>query len=70
LYPQVRGPATAARDGDRVSAILDRAVLPRLCAWLARPDVVALDPDAVERLVAALDDPDPPVAVGQSLLHL
>ena len=41
-------------------------MLPRLCAWLARPDVVALDPDAVERLVAALDDPDPPVAVGRA----
>ncbi len=45
---------------------MDRATLPRLRAWLARPDIVALDPEGVERLVAALDDPDPPVAAGRT----
>ena len=47
-------------------AILDRAALPRLRAWLAHPDIVALDPDGVARLVAALDDSDPPVAAGRA----
>ena len=47
-------------------AILDRAALPRLRAWLARPDVLALDPEGVARLAAALDDPDPPVATGRA----
>ncbi|HKC05463.1 MAG TPA: hypothetical protein VKJ67_01250, partial [Methylomirabilota bacterium] len=45
---------------------MDRAVLPRLRTWLARPDVLALDPDGVARLAAALDDADPPVAAGRA----
>src|SRR6185503_21130318 len=65
LYPSVRGPATARRVIE-YRAILDRAVLPRLRTWLARPDVVALDPDGVARLAAALDDADPPVAAGRA----
>ncbi len=55
-----------ARGGDRVAAILDRAVLPRLRTWIARPDVVALDPDGVTRLAAALDEHDPPVTAGRA----
>ena len=47
-------------------AILDRAALPRLRAWLARPDILALDPEGVAQLVAALEDPDPPVAAGRA----
>ncbi|HUM15011.1 MAG TPA: hypothetical protein VL086_04925 [Candidatus Nitrosotalea sp.] len=44
---------------------MNRATLPRLAAWLARGDVVALDPDAVAALRAALDEPDPPVTAGR-----
>lgn len=44
---------------------MDRAALPRLRAWLARPDVIALDPDAVRRVLAGLDDADPPVAAAR-----
>lgn len=45
---------------------MDRAALPGLRRWLARREVVALDPDAVARLAAALDDPDPPVTAGRA----
>jgi hypothetical protein len=44
---------------------MDRAALPRLRAWLARPDLVALAPESVDRLRAALDEPDPPVTIGR-----
>ncbi|HEY7652341.1 MAG TPA: hypothetical protein VIG07_05930 [Methylomirabilota bacterium] len=44
---------------------MDRAALPRLSAWLARADIGALDPAGVERLRAALDDPEPPVTAGR-----
>jgi len=44
---------------------MDRAVLPRLRTWLARADIAALDPPAVERLRAALEEPDPPVSAGR-----
>jgi len=44
---------------------MDRALLPRLRAWLARADIAALDPPAVERLRAALEEPDPPVSAGR-----
>ena len=45
---------------------MDRAALPRLRAWLARPDVLAVDPEGIARLVAALDGQDPPVAAGRA----
>jgi hypothetical protein len=45
---------------------LDRAALSRLRIWLARREVVALDPAGAARLVAALDDPDPPVTAGRA----
>ena len=38
---------------------------PRLAAWLARGDVAALDPEGVEALRAALDEPDPPITAGR-----
>jgi hypothetical protein len=44
---------------------MDRAALPRLRAWLARAEILALDPEPIERLAAALDTPDPPVTVGR-----
>ena len=44
---------------------MDRAVLPRLRAWLTRADIDALDPAGVERLRAALDEPEPPVTAGR-----
>ena len=47
-------------------AIVDRAALSRLRAWLARPDIVALDPEGVAPLVTALEDADPPVAAGRA----
>jgi len=37
----------------------------RLAAWLARPDVAALDPAGVEALRATLAADDPPVTVGR-----
>jgi hypothetical protein len=45
---------------------LDRTALARLSGWLARPEIVALDPESIGRLAAALDDPDPPVAAGRT----
>jgi hypothetical protein len=45
--------------------LMDRAVLPRLHAWLARPEIVGLDPEGHARLVAALDLADPPVSAGR-----
>ena len=45
---------------------MDRAAAARLSNWLARPDVVALDPEAIARLAAALGDPDPPIASGRA----
>ena len=44
---------------------MDRAALPRLRAWLARADIVALDPERIPALRAALDDADPPVTAGR-----
>jgi len=44
---------------------MDRAALPRLRTWLSRAEIVALDPEGSERLRAALDEPDPPVAAGR-----
>jgi hypothetical protein len=44
---------------------MDRAALARLRGWLARADLVALDPDGVEQLRAALDEPDPPATAGR-----
>jgi hypothetical protein len=44
---------------------MDRAALPRLRAWLARADIVALDPGAVGRLRNGLDEPDPPISAGR-----
>lgn len=45
---------------------MDRAALPGLRRWLARREVVALDPDAVAQVAAALDDADPPVTTGRA----
>jgi len=42
---------------------MDPSTLPRLRAWLERPEIVALDARRVEALVLALDDADPPVRV-------
>lgn len=44
---------------------MDRAVLPRLRAWLERPEVQALDPERIPRLRQALEGPDPPVTAGR-----
>jgi hypothetical protein len=44
---------------------MDRAALARLRGWLARADLAAIDPEGVERLRLALDEPDPPVTVGR-----
>jgi len=40
-------------------------VLPRLRSWLAASEIVAIDPERVPALARALDDDDPPVAVGR-----
>jgi hypothetical protein len=45
---------------------VDRTALRRLEAWLGRPEVVALHPEAVARLAAALAEADPPVAPGRT----
>ena len=42
---------------------MDPSALPRLRAWLERPEIAALDPPRIEALAAALDLPDPPVRV-------
>ena len=42
---------------------MDLSVLPRLRAWLDRPEIAALDLPRIERLAGSLDDPDPPVRV-------
>ena len=44
---------------------MDRATLTRLRGWLARADLVAVDPESVERLRHTLDEPDPPVTAGR-----
>ena len=44
---------------------MDRAALARLRGWLARADLVAIDPERVARLQLALDEPDPPVTAGR-----
>ncbi|HEY7038046.1 MAG TPA: hypothetical protein VID28_04300 [Methylomirabilota bacterium] len=44
---------------------MNSAARTRLTAWLARGDVVALDPEGVEALRAALEEPDPPVTTGR-----
>lgn len=51
--------------GDGIIASMDRAALARLRGWLARADLVAIDPERVERLGGALDEPDPPVTAGR-----
>jgi hypothetical protein len=45
---------------------VDRAAVARLRGWLARPDVVALDPEEIARLAAALEERDPPVTTGRA----
>ena len=42
---------------------MDPSVLPRLRAWLERPETIALDPRRIETLAAALGGHDPPVRV-------
>jgi hypothetical protein len=42
---------------------MDPSILPRLRAWLERPEIAALDPPRIQRLARALDDPEPPVRV-------
>jgi len=42
---------------------MDPSTLPRLRAWLERPEVIALDPRRIEALTRALGDGDPPVRV-------
>src|SRR5260370_29536510 len=42
---------------------MDPSALPRLRAWLERPETIALDPRRIETLAAALDGHDPPVRV-------
>ena len=42
---------------------MDPSTLPRLRAWLERPEIAALDPRRIETLALSLDDPDPPVRV-------
>jgi len=42
---------------------MDPSTLPRLRAWLERPEIVALDAPRIEALVLALDEADPPVRV-------
>src|SRR5215468_8293856 len=42
---------------------MDLSVLPRLRAWLDRPEIAALDLPRIERLAGSLDDADPPVRV-------
>jgi hypothetical protein len=42
---------------------MDPSTVPRLRAWIERPEIIALDPRRVEALARALDDADPPVRV-------
>jgi len=42
---------------------MDPSTLPRLRAWLERPEITALDPRRIEALALSLDGPDPPVRV-------
>jgi hypothetical protein len=42
---------------------MDPSALPRLQAWIERPEIVALDPPRIEALARALHDDDPPVRV-------
>jgi len=42
---------------------MDLSVLPRLRAWLDRPEIAALDLPRIERLAGSLDGADPPVRV-------
>jgi hypothetical protein len=42
---------------------MDLSALPRLRAWLERPEIAALDPRRLETLAAALGGHDPPVRV-------
>ncbi|HEX9125371.1 MAG TPA: hypothetical protein VF948_03140, partial [Methylomirabilota bacterium] len=42
---------------------MDLSALPRLRAWLERPEIAALDPRRLETLTAALGGHDPPVRV-------
>ncbi len=42
---------------------MDPSALPRLRAWLERPEIAALDPRRIEALAAALGGHDPPVRV-------
>ena len=42
---------------------MDPSTLPRLRAWLERPEIMALDPGRIEALALSLDDADPPVRV-------
>ena len=44
---------------------MDRGLVPRLRAWLERPEILALGHDHVRLLVQALDSADPPVATGR-----
>ena len=44
---------------------MDPAASSRLRAWLARADLVALAPDDLERLHAALREADPPITTGR-----
>src|ERR1700730_1956904 len=42
---------------------MDPSTLPRLRAWLERPEIMALDPGRIDALALSLDDADPPVRV-------
>ncbi len=55
----------APHAADCIIIAVDRAVLSRLAAWLARPDILAVDPERIAALAVALDDADPPVTAGR-----
>ena len=42
---------------------MDPSTLPRLRAWLDRPEIIALDAPRIEALALALNEADPPVRV-------
>jgi hypothetical protein len=44
---------------------MERDLCDRLAAWLGRADILAIDPERVAALAAALDDDDPPTSVGR-----
>ena len=62
---QRRGDDEGSHAADCIICLMERALCDRLAACLDRPEILAIDPERVAALRAALDEDDPPASAGR-----